>query len=88
MVTLVPNSATGRVIPKSAYEYVAKVLLPMIQEYYATEEGRRAFAEWKAKQPDANKIHLYENIKGEAVNASPLSHISQTCQFVTCWVMV
>ena len=74
MVTLVPNSCTGRVIPKSAFEAVAEVLLPMIREYYATEEGRRAFAEWKANQPEAKKIHYNETIKGEAVTASPLSH--------------
>ena len=86
MVTLVPNSATGRVIPKAAFEAVAEVFLPMIREYYATEEGRRAFAEWKAKQPEAKKKYHNETIKGEAVTASPLSH-KWTIRRILCWVV-
>jgi hypothetical protein len=31
-------------------EALARVILPSIREYYESEEGRRALAEWKAAQ--------------------------------------
>jgi len=42
----------------------------IIQEYYSTEEGKRAFAEWKAKQQALKEPYSHE-IEGEASNASP-----------------
>ena len=41
-------------IPEHAIEAIARVLLPDILAYYESEEGQRAFAEWK-KQRDAKK---------------------------------
>ena len=37
-------------IPDHVMESFARCILPLIQEFYATEEGQREFAEWKAKQ--------------------------------------
>lgn len=36
--------------PREAYETMARYFLPRIQEYYRTEEGQKAFADWKAQQ--------------------------------------
>ena len=37
-------------IPEFVYESLARSLLPLIQKYYESNEGKRAFAEWKAKK--------------------------------------
>ena len=39
-------------IPEYAYQAMASCLLPIIQRYFETEEGKQAFKEWKAKQQD------------------------------------
>jgi len=61
------KSSSGMDIPDWAYETLARCLLPKMQKYYATEEGKRAFVECKSKQQAINE--------GEAFNASPSSHI-------------
>ena len=37
-------------IPDYAYESIARALLPEIQEYFDSEEGRKALAELEAKK--------------------------------------
>ena len=37
-------------IPEYVFESLARSLLPVIQKYYESEDGKKAFAEWKAKQ--------------------------------------
>lgn len=37
-------------IPEYVFESLARSLLPVIQKYYESEDGRKAFAEWKAKK--------------------------------------
>lgn len=37
-------------IPEYVYESLARSLLPVIQKYYESEEGKDAYAEWKAKR--------------------------------------
>ena len=46
-------------IPKHVYESLARTLLPAIQEYFESDAGKQAFAEWKAKQaiPPDNKVN-------------------------------
>ena len=39
-------------IPRHVLESFARCLLPDIQAFYASEEGRREFAEWKKKQQE------------------------------------
>lgn len=42
-----PNN-TG--IPDFEIDSLARALLPAIQAYFATEEGKREFAEWQAEK--------------------------------------
>ena len=37
-------------IPEYVFESLARSLLPVIQKYYESECGKKAFAEWKAKK--------------------------------------
>ena len=74
MATKVYKTSNGMEIPDWAIKSMASCLLPIIRQYYATEEGRRAFAEWKAKQLATKDIPSKDTNKGEASNASPLSH--------------
>ena len=37
-------------ITECVFESLARSLLPVIQEYYESEDGKKAFAEWKAKK--------------------------------------
>ncbi len=55
---VVVNNKTSE-IPKYVYESLARCLLPAIQEYYESDEGKQAFAEWKAKQANLqdNKVN-------------------------------
>ena len=39
-------------IPRHVLESFARCLLPDIRAFYASEEGRREFAEWKKKQQE------------------------------------
>ena len=41
-------TATG--IPQHEMEALARVLLPEIEKFYASEEGQRLFAQWKEEQ--------------------------------------
>ena len=38
----------GTGIPQHEMEALARVLLPEIEKFYASEEGQRQFAQWKA----------------------------------------
>ena len=37
-------------VPADAIETLARQLLPAIRSYFESEEGKAAFAEWKAQQ--------------------------------------
>jgi len=37
-------------IPEYVFESLARNLLPVIQKYYESEDGKKVFAEWKAKK--------------------------------------
>ena len=39
-------------IPTEAIESLARCLLPEIQKFFESEEGKREFEEWKAKQAE------------------------------------
>lgn len=41
-------------VPEFVYESLARSLLSVIQKYYESDEGKRAFNEWKEKK-DAEK---------------------------------
>ena len=42
-------------IPEYVFESLARSLLPVIQKYYESEDGKKAFAEWKAKKQASDK---------------------------------
>jgi hypothetical protein len=46
-------------IPDNAIEALARCLLPAIQSFFESEEGRREFAEWKSQQTE--KLAVTEN---------------------------
>lgn len=48
------NKETAYHIPDEVIESLARCILPSVQAYFATEEGQRAFAEWK-KQKEAQQ---------------------------------
>ena len=37
-------------IPEYVFESLARSLLPVIEKYYESADGKKAFAEWKAKK--------------------------------------
>ena len=47
----IPRNDLG--IPEYEMESLARMLLPVIQEYLASEEGKRDYAEWKARKKDS-----------------------------------
>ena len=49
------NDVNSAEIPEFVYESLARSLLPVIQKYYESDEGKRAFAEWKEKKKAAEK---------------------------------
>ncbi len=46
----IPRNDLG--IPEYEMESLARILLPIVQEYLASEEGKRDYAEWKARKKD------------------------------------
>ena len=41
-------------IPEYVFESLARSLLPVIQQYYESEDGKKVFAEWKAKKENTD----------------------------------
>ena len=48
------NSMDAAEIPKYVFESLARSLLPVIQKYYESEDGKKVFAEWKAKKENTD----------------------------------
>ncbi len=49
------NDINSAEVPEFVYESLARSLLPLIQKYYESDEGKQAFAEWKAKKETEEK---------------------------------
>ena len=43
-------------IPEYVFESLARSLLPVIQKYYESEDGKKVFAEWKAKKENTDCV--------------------------------
>ena len=41
-------------IPENVFESLARSLLPVIQKYYESADGKKVFAEWKAKKENTD----------------------------------
>jgi len=50
----IQNSMDAAEIPEYVFESLARSLLPLIQKYYENEDGKKAFAEWKAKNKSSD----------------------------------
>ncbi|MBR1456640.1 MAG: hypothetical protein IJ594_05720 [Oscillospiraceae bacterium] len=46
----VETKSPGMDIPDFAIERIARCLLPMIQSYYESDEGKQDMAEWEQRQ--------------------------------------
>ena len=46
----IQSSMDAAEIPEYVFESLARSLLPVIQKYYESEDGKRTFDEWKAKK--------------------------------------
>ena len=46
----IPRNDLG--IPEYEMESLARILLPIMQEYLASEEGKRDYAEWKSRKKE------------------------------------
>ena len=44
------NECSVDSIPDYVFESLVRCALPIIQAYYESEEGRKAYAEWKAQR--------------------------------------
>lgn len=43
-------SSSGMDIPDAAIECIARVMLPMIQKYYESDEGKMELEKWKQEK--------------------------------------
>ena len=48
------NSMDAAEIPEYVFESLARSLLPVIQKYYESEDGKKVFAEWKAQKENTD----------------------------------
>ena len=51
----IQTSVDAAEIPEYVFESLARSLLPVIQKYYESENGKKAFAEWKATKQALDK---------------------------------
>lgn len=51
----IQTSVDAAEIPEYVFESLARSLLPVIQKYYESEDGKKAFAKWKAKKQSSAK---------------------------------
>lgn len=49
----IPRNDLG--ISEYEMESLARILLPIMQEYLASKEGKRDYAEWKARKKDGKQ---------------------------------
>ena len=50
----IQNSMDAAEIPEYVFESLARSLLPVIQKYCESEDGKKVFAEWKAKKENTD----------------------------------
>lgn len=55
----IPRNKLG--IPEYQMESLARALLPIVQEYLASEQGKRDYAEWKANKDKKSNIEHENN---------------------------
>ena len=50
----IQSSMDAAEIPEYVFESLARSLLPVIQKYYESADGKKVFAEWKAKKENTD----------------------------------
>lgn len=50
-----PADGTVNGIPNHVIDSLARSMLPMLRDFYDSEEGKKAFAEWKAEHAQEHK---------------------------------
>ncbi len=65
------NDVNSAEIPEFVFESLARSLLPVIQKYYESDDGKKAFAEWKEKKEDVETVHLHKETGRIAMIGSP-----------------
>lgn len=50
MAKKIQKSSSGMDIPDYTIERIARCMLPMIQKYYESEEGKQELTAWKEQQ--------------------------------------
>ena len=50
----IQNGMDAAEIPEYVFESLARSLLPVIQKHYESEDGKKVFAEWKAKKENTD----------------------------------
>ena len=66
----IQNSMDAAEIPEYVFESLARSLLPVIQKYYESEDGKKVFAEWKARRR-FQTVHLHKETGRIALIGSP-----------------
>ena len=52
----IQHSMDAAKIPEYIFESLARSLLPVIQKYYESEDGKKAFVEWNAKKENTDFV--------------------------------
>lgn len=52
----IQNSMDAAEIPEYVFESLARSLPPIIKKYYESEDGKKVFAEWKAKKENTDCV--------------------------------
>ena len=52
----IQNSMDAAKIPEYVFESLARSFLPVIQKYYESEDGKKAFVEWNAKKENTDFV--------------------------------
>ena len=48
-------------LPQHVYDALARMILPMIQEFYSADDGQKLFEEWKQNQEHENNDGAVES---------------------------
>ena len=79
----IQNSMDAAEIPEYVFESLARSLLPVIQKYYESEDGKKAFAEWNGKQRKRIRtVHLHKEAGRIAIIGSPPGFSITSLQFL------
>ena len=65
-----PSEGTVNGIPNHVIDSLVRSMLPMLREFYKTEEGKKAYDEWQAKHKQKHRSEKRQNKEKIAVDCS------------------